>query len=44
MRRGRYGAGTYRRLCRRLEKLERNVRNNRHFMARETDYSALVPK
>jgi len=35
---------TYRRLCRRLEKLERNVRNNRHFMSRETDYTALVPK
>jgi hypothetical protein len=35
---------TYQRLCQRLDKLERNLRNSRRFMSRETDYSVLVPK
>jgi hypothetical protein len=35
---------TYQRLRRRLERYEREVRNSRRFMLRETDYSVLVPK
>ena len=34
---------TYERLCRRLERLEQPLRQNRRFTSRETDYSPLVP-
>jgi hypothetical protein len=33
---------TYRRLCRRLEALEQQLRSNQRFMSRETDYSVLI--
>jgi hypothetical protein len=35
---------TYQRLRRRLEQTERPLRNNPHFMLRETDFSLLVSK
>jgi hypothetical protein len=35
---------TYHRLCRRLEELEKKLRDCPRFLLRETDYSPLVPK